>query len=585
MLMKSTQRLLTVKNLAVDFDTPRGLVNAVTDVSFHVDEGEMVAVVGESGSGKSVTAYSVLGLLSTGGRVVADTINYLGQDLLRAGRNVLKATRGNEISMIFQSPQTALNPIRPIGIQITDVLRAHQQLSRAEAAKRAIAALEAVDIRDAARRLQAYPFEFSGGMCQRALIAMALACEPRLLLADEPTTGLDVTTQKTVMDLIVALTRSRNMSTLFITHDLGLAAQYCDRIIIMQNGRVVEEGVTAKIFNDPRDNYTKRLLAATPHLHNRLVDLLPPADRRPFLAPVAATSASASSACREREVVLKVDLLVREYGLGPTRRRMFERLRSARGVETPDTSMLRAVDGISFHIGAGECVGLVGESGCGKTTTSRLIAKLIKPTAGSIQLLGEEIGADDPRTFARSHKRKLIQMVFQDPSSSLDPQRTAFEAIADPLMRLEGVKRSTELCDRIEIICDLVGLSTDLMDRYPHQLSGGQKARVGIARAIAVKPTVVVLDEPTSALDVSVQAVVLNQLSKLKRELGLSYLFVTHDLNVVRLLCDRVLVMKSGKIVEQGSTEALFGAPKHEYTRQLLAATPTIRFRSASYSG
>jgi peptide/nickel transport system ATP-binding protein len=375
------------------------------------------------------------------------------------------------------------------------------------------------------------------------------------------------------------------MSTLFITHDLGLAAQYCDRIIIMQNGRVVEEGVTAKIFNDPRDNYTKRLLAATPHLHNRLVDLLPPADRRPFLAPVAATSASASSACREREVVLKVDLLVREYGLGPTRRRMFERLRSARGVETPDTSMLRAVDGISFHIGAGECVGLVGESGCGKTTTSRLIAKLIKPTAGSIQLLGEEIGADDPRTFARSHKRKLIQMVFQDPSSSLDPQRTAFEAIADPLMRLEGVKRSTELCDRIEIICDLVGLSTDLMDRYPHQLSGGQKARVGIARAIAVKPTVVVLDEPTSALDVSVQAVVLNQLSKLKRELGLSYLFVTHDLNVVRLLCDRVLVMKSGKIVEQGSTEALFGAPKHEYTRQLLAATPTIRFRSASYSG
>jgi peptide/nickel transport system ATP-binding protein len=585
MLKKSTQRLLTVKNLAVAFDTPRGLVNAVTDVSFHVDEGEMVAVVGESGSGKSVTAYSALGLLSTGGRMVADAINYLGQDLLRAGRNVLKATRGNEISMIFQSPQTALNPIRPIGIQITDVLRAHQQLSRAEATKRAIAALEAVDIRDAARRLQAYPFEFSGGMCQRALIAMALACEPRLLLADEPTTGLDVTTQKTVMDLIVTLTRSRNMSTLFITHDLGLAAQYCDRIIIMQNGRVVEEGVTAKIFNDPRDNYTKRLLAATPHLHSRLVDLLPPADRRPFLAPVAATPASASSVCGEREVVLKVDLLVREYGLGQTRRRMFEKLRRARGVETPDTSMLRAVDGISFHIGAGECVGLVGESGCGKTTTSRLIAKLIKPTAGSIQLLGEEIGADDPRTFARSHKRKLIQMVFQDPSSSLDPQRTAFEAIADPLMRLEGVKRSSELRDRIEIICDLVGLSTDFMDRYPHQLSGGQKARVGIARAIAVKPALVVLDEPTSALDVSVQAVVLNQLSKLKRELGLSYLFVTHDLNVVRLLCDRVLVMKSGKIVEQGSTEALFAAPKHEYTRQLLAATPTIGFRSTSYSG
>ena len=352
-------------------------------------------------------------------------------------------------------------------------------------------------------------------MCQRALIAKALACEPRLLLADEPTTGLDVTTQKTVVDLIVTLRRSRNMSTLFITHDLGLAAQYCDRIMIMQNGRVVEEGVTAKIFNDPRDNYTKRLLAATPHLHSRLVDLLPPADRRPFLAPVAVTSASASSACREREVVLKVDLLVREYGLGPTKRRMFQKFRSARGVETPDPSMLRAVDGISFHIGAGECVGLVGESGCGKTTTFAPHRKTYQADRRIHSTPGEEIGADDLRTLARSHKRKLIQMVFQDPSSSLDPQRTAFEAIADPLMRLDGVKRSTELRDRIEIICDQVGLSTDLMERYPHQLSVGQKARVGIARAIAVKPALVVLDEPTSALDVSVQAVVLNQLSKL----------------------------------------------------------------------
>jgi peptide/nickel transport system ATP-binding protein len=331
-MMKSTRRLLTVKNLAVDFDTPRGMVNAVNDISFHVDEGEMVAVVGESGSGKSVTAYSVLGLLATGGRAVADTINYLGQDLLRAGPSALKTTRGNEISMIFQSPQTALNPIRPIAIQIADVLRAHQRLSGAEAAKRAIAALEAVDIQDAAHRLQAYPFEFSGGMCQRALIAMALACEPRLLLADEPTTGLDVTTQKTVMDLIVTLTRSRDMSTLFITHDLGLAAQYCDRIIIMQNGRVVEEGETAKIFNDPRDNYTKGLLAATPHLHTRLLDLLPSADRRPFLAPVAATSVSARAVCGERQTVLKVDSLVQEYGLGPVRRRIFEKLRKARGL-------------------------------------------------------------------------------------------------------------------------------------------------------------------------------------------------------------------------------------------------------------
>jgi peptide/nickel transport system ATP-binding protein len=575
MLVRNNRRLLTVTSLAVEFVTPRGLVHGVRDVSLHVNEGEVIGVVGESGSGKSVTAYSVLGLLPPNGRVAAGAIDYMGQDLLKVAGKVLKAKRGNDISMIFQSPQTALNPIRPIGAQIADVLMTHQRLPRKAARQRAIAALEAVEIGNAAERFHNYPFEFSGGMCQRALIAMALACQPRLLLADEPTTGLDVTTQKTVMDLLVTLTRSRNMSTLFITHDLGLAALYCDRIVIMRNGEIVEQGATAQIFNAPRDSYTKRLLAATPQLHSRLVDLLPPAERRPFLA-----SGNTGEGQRDRAqadgIILQVHGLVREYDLGKAQRSLRERLRLSPPAERSAPRTLRAVDGISFHVAAGECVGLVGESGCGKTTTSRLIAKLLKPTAGSIRLLGKEIGAEEPHRFARSPMRRLIQMVFQDPSSSLDPHRTAFEAIADPLLLLEGVKRPAELRRRIEAICDLADLPTGLLDRFPHQLSGGQKARVGIARAIAVNPALVVLDEPTSALDVSVQAVVLNQLDKLKRELGLSYLFVSHDLNVVRLLCDRILVMRSGRIVEQGSPAALFSAPGHDYTKQLLRAVPQI---------
>ncbi len=575
MLVRNNRRLLTITNLAVEFDTPRGKVHGVRDVSLHIDEGEVIGVVGESGSGKSVTAYSVLGLLPPNGRVAAGSIDYMGQDLLKVRGKVLKAKRGNDISMIFQSPQTALNPIRAIGAQITDVLMTHQRLARREAAKRAITALEAVEIGNAAERFHAYPFEFSGGMCQRALIAMALACQPKLLLADEPTTGLDVTTQKTVMDLLVTLTRSRNMSTLFITHDLGLAAQYCDRIVIMRSGIIVEQGAMAQIFNAPRDSYTKRLLAATPQLDTRLVDLLPPAERRPYL-PSGDTGHARRDKAPADGIVLQVDGLVREYELGPRQRSLWQRLRLARPAEGSAPRTLRAVDGISFHVAAGECVGLVGESGCGKTTTSRLIAKLIKPTAGSIRLLGKEIGTDEPRRFARSPMRKLIQMVFQDPSSSLDPHRTAFEAIADPLLLLGGVKRPAELRRRIDAICDLADLPTGLLDRFPHQLSGGQKARVGIARAIAVDPALVVLDEPTSALDVSVQAVVLNQLDKLKRELGLSYFFVSHDLNVVRLLCDRILVMKNGRIVEQGSPATLFTAPAHDYTKQLLRAIPAI---------
>ena len=581
--MKSAPPLLSIDRLAVEFVTPHGRVRALDDVSFQIGTAEIVGVVGESGSGKSVTAYSILGLLAAEARVMSGSITYLGRSLRELGGSELKAIRGSEISMVFQSPQTALNPIRPVGAQIADVLMAHSPAGPTEAAVRAIEALREVRINSPEHRVHAYPFELSGGMCQRSVIAMALACTPKLLLADEPTTGLDVTTQRAIMDLLVELTRSRGMSTMFITHDLGLAAQYCDRVIIMQSGRVVEQGPTEQIFMNPREAYTRRLLSATPQAHAKLIDLIPAAEQQPFevSSPVVRTLKPGRAA---ETPVLRVRGLTHEYPLHGAPRSVLGLLGRRYRSDDDGGNKFRAVDGLSFDVAQGECVGLVGESGSGKTTTSRLIAKLVKPTAGSIQLSGEEIANADPRAFAKSAKRRLVQIVFQDPAASLDPRRTAFEAIADPLRRLEQIRRPAELGRRIREICDLVDLPHALLGRYPHQLSGGQKARVGIARAISVYPALVVLDEPTSALDVSVQAVVLNQLDKLKRTLGLSYLFVSHDLNVVRLMCDRVMVMKSGRIVEQGKVDDLFRDPQHPYTKSLLDAIPRIDFSSEAQS-
>ena len=584
MPIKSGPPLLSIDRLAVEFVTPQGRVQALHDVSFQIGTAEIVGVVGESGSGKSVTAYSILGLLPAEARVKSGSITYLGRALRELGGAELKAVRGSEISMVFQSPQTALNPIRAVGAQIADVVRAHSPAGASDAAVRAVEALREVRIQSPERRVYAYPFELSGGMCQRSVIAMALACTPKLLLADEPTTGLDVTTQRAIMDLLIGLTRSRGMSTMFITHDLGLAAQYCDRVIIMQNGRVVEQGATEQIFMNPGQAYTHRLLSATPQAHTRLIDLIPPSEQQAL--GVSSSLLRASKPTRAAVTpVLRVRGLTHEYPLRGAQRSVLGLFGRRHRSGDDSRNKFRAVDGLSFDVAHGECVGLVGESGSGKTTTSRLIAKLVKPTAGSIQLSGEEIADADPRAFAKSAKRRLVQIVFQDPAASLDPRRTAFEAIADPLQRLARIRQPAALGRRIRDICDLVDLPQALLGRYPHQLSGGQKARVGIARAISVSPAVVVLDEPTSALDVSVQAVVLNQLDKLKRVLGLSYLFVSHDLNVIRLMCDRVMVMKGGRIVEQGKVEDLFKNPQHPYTKSLLDAIPRIDFAWKAGSG
>jgi peptide/nickel transport system ATP-binding protein len=470
--------------------------------------------------------------------------------------------------MIFQNPRAALNPIRKVGDQIEDVLRQHvQQTEVMDRGEKAIEALEQVKIARPRERYHAYPFEMSGGMCQRVVIALALACNPQLLIADEPTTGLDVTTQKAVMDLIVELTRQRGMSTILITHDLGLAAAYCDRVVVMEKGRVVETAKSADIFAKPEHAYTKKLMRATPRLGVSLRDLLPEDEA----AKLPAAPALAAAVADDKKPLLLIDKLVKEYprqGATASLGRLF-------GRKPPvEQEMFRAVDGISFTVGHGESVGLVGESGCGKSTTSMMVMRLLDQTSGRIAFDGEEIGAIMPNAFARLPLRSRIQMVFQDPTDSLNPRFTAVRAIADPIMQLGDIRGRDALRARCEELATLVGLPLNLLDRFPHQLSGGQKARVGIARAIALHPKLVILDEPTAALDVSVQAVVLNLLQDLKASMGMSYLFVSHDLNVVRLLCDRVIVMRMGRIVEQGTAEQVLGDPQDAYTKELLMAIP-----------
>jgi peptide/nickel transport system ATP-binding protein len=562
----TAQPLLDVNDLTVEFATRRGIVKAVQHVNISVAKGETLGIVGESGSGKSVTSYAVMRILDRAGKIAEGSVMFSGIDVKAATENQMRDLRGREISMIFQNPRAALNPIRKVGDQIEDVLRQHVQSAASDRGEKAIEALEQVKIARPRERYHAYPFEMSGGMCQRVVIALALACNPQLLIADEPTTGLDVTTQKAVMDLIVELTKSRGMSTILITHDLGLAAAYCDRVVVMEKGRVVETALSADIFANPQHAYTKKLMQATPRLGVSLRDLLPEEERAAM--PVLADDAAADVPVKP---LLRVDNLVKEYarqGATATLAKLFSRKPPAE----PDK--FRAVDGISFSVGHGESVGLVGESGCGKSTTSMMVMRLIDKTSGSILFDGDDIGSMPPNAFARLPLRKSIQMVFQDPTDSLNPRFTAARAIADPIMQLGDIKGGDALRARCEDLARQVGLPLELLDRFPHQMSGGQKARVGIARAIALQPKLIILDEPTAALDVSVQAVVLNLLQDLKQSMGMSYLFVSHDLNVVRLLCDRVIVMRTGRIVEEGPTERVLGAPQDGYTKELLSAIP-----------
>jgi peptide/nickel transport system ATP-binding protein len=564
--MTAVVPLLAIKDLTVEFATRRGKVQAVRNADITVAKGETLGVVGESGSGKSVTSYAVMRILDRAGRIAGGSIVFGGFDVAAASESEVRDLRGREMSMIFQNPRAALNPIRKVGKQIEDMLLQHAQAASSNVKAKAIDALRRVRIANPEERYHAYPFELSGGMCQRVVIALALACRPQLLIADEPTTGLDVITQKAVMDLVVDLTRERGMSTILITHDLGLAAAYCDRIVVMESGKVVETAPSREIFGAPAHPYTRMLMKATPRLGAGLRDLLP--KDVPCSGEEQGLSPHAKKGAPDAPLLI-VENLVKEYPRNAATGSL-AKLFGRAAKEQP----FRAVDGISFTIGCGDSIGLVGESGCGKSTTSMMLMRLIDKTSGKIEFHGEDIGAVPAKQFAMHPMRKRIQMVFQDPTDSLNPRFTARRAIADPLIRLEGRKNAAEWRARCEDLAAQVGLPTELLDRFPHQLSGGQKARVGIARAIALRPELLVLDEPTAALDVSVQAVVLNLLRDLKVLLGMSYLFVSHDLNVVRLLCDRVIVMRAGQIVEQGFCDDVLAAPKTDYVRELLAAVP-----------
>ena len=536
--------LLTVEDVHVSFTTRHGVVNALRGVSFAVDQGETLGIVGESGSGKSVTALAVMRLLDRAGRVTSGRIRFRGEDITAAGRSVMQPLRGAAMSMIFQNPRAALNPIRPIGDQIADVLRAHNDISRRQASSQALELLEAVRIRDARERLSAYPHELSGGMCQRVMIAMAIACEPSLLIADEPTTGLDVTTQQTVMELLTDILHRRSMGLILITHDLGLAARYCQRIAVMEQGLKVEEAPPETLFGAPQHAYTKRLVAASPTKHSRVHDLVgepaPPSVERKL----------------ESRPLLQVSSLKKVFGQSAP-----------------------AVADVSFTLSEGESLGLVGESGSGKSTISRMISRLIDQTEGAIRYEDTSISDITSNDFHRHPLRRNIQLVFQDAGESLNPRFSAFDSIADPLRNLLGITDNQELRRRASDVAERCGLPHELLDRFPHQLSGGQRARVGIARAIAPGPRLLVLDEPTAALDVSVQAVILHLLDRLRRETGLAFVFVSHDLNVVRMMCERTIVLQAGKIVEEGSSEDLFREPKTEYTAALLAAIPHFEQR------
>jgi len=551
-----SEPLLSVRDLAVSFEGEEGATRAVDGVSFDVAAGEVLALVGESGCGKSVTALSLIGLLGAADAVTSGSVRYDGQELIGAPADDLRRLRGEQLAMIFQDPLSSLNPVLRVGDQVAEQIRAHRAVGRTEARKRAIELLRRVDLPDPERRVDAYPHELSGGMRQRVMIAMALSCEPRILIADEPTTALDVTVQAQILDLLRELRAETGAGVLLITHDFGVVAELADRVAVMEAGRIVEQGGVGEIFEQPSDERTRRLLAAVPRIDG-------PLPERPTRAERAARAAALYGAGNGDVAEAPVLALERLDVSFPVRSR---RRRRRRG----DASELRAVDGVTLTVEPGETVGLVGESGSGKSTLARAAVRLLEPTAGSVEFAGRDITRAGHRQLDRL--RAELQIVFQDPYGSLNPRKRARDIVGLPL-RLHGVPKR-EIGARVATLLERVGLEPAHADRWPHELSGGQRQRIGIARALALGPRLVVLDEPVSALDVSVQAQILELLEGLQRDLGLSYLFISHDLSVVRQIADRVAVMRAGKLVEVATAAELYARPAHPYTAQLLAAVP-----------
>ncbi len=606
---RSAPPVLSVRNLSVTFTGSGRDVPAVRDISFDVHAGEVLGIVGESGSGKSVTSLAITGLLPPTARV-SGTLRVGEVDVTTADAETLRHMRGREVGMIFQDPTTTLNPVLPIGRQVIEGQVSHGFVTQAEAPARAAALLREVDIPDPATRIGQYPHQFSGGMRQRAVIAMAMAGEKRLIIADEPTTALDVTVQAQVLAVLAKRQAETGAAVILITHDLGVVAETADRVAVMYGGRIVETGTVREIFAAPRHPYTVGLLQSLPRLDvvaDRLVPIpgqpptparLPPGCAfrprcpigrdRPLCAaedPALRADAGRATACHfpdEIPTLLGAPMPPRAAATpkpatttAPPPLLEVENLQVHFPIRTGllrrQTGSVRAVDGVSLSVRPGETLGLVGESGCGKTTTGRAIMGLIRATGGSIRFGGDEVTTMDPAALRRT--RRNMQYIFQDPYASLNPIKTVGDIVAEPL-RIHGLFDDAGGMKRVAELFELVGLSPTMLGRYPAEFSGGQKQRIGIARALALAPKLLILDEPVAALDVSIQAQVVNLLQDLQKELGLAYLFIAHDLSVVRHICNRVAVMYLGRIVEQADRDTLYEQPAHPYTQSLLSAVP-----------
>ena len=574
-------KFLEINKLKTFFHTRSGTVRAVDEVSFSLGKGEIVGIVGESGSGKSVTCHSILGLLPQPPACIeGGQIRFQEENLLSLPEESLRSLRGKKISIVFQDPMSCLNPFMTILDQVAEPLIIHENISREEAERQAIEMMEKVGIREAATRAGSYPHEFSGGMRQRVMIAMALVTKPDLLLADEPTTALDVTVQAKILEILKSLRKELGVSVLFITHDLGVVAEIADRIVVMYRGKIVEQGKVEDIFRKPKHPYVKGLLACRPTLDCKYhtlptvddfletklkddgtIEIYEHTDADHRLRQLKAVNLSESEPDSEtnKPLVKVSDLKVYFPGLG--------------GFPGGAKEQVRAVDGISLSVKKGKTVGLVGESGCGKTTAGRAILHLIKPTAGTVVYDGKSLGGLSRETLLEY--RKKMQIIFQDPYASLNPRLTIEQALTEPMVVHQIGKNYNQRRERVVSLLEEVGLSSQLLLRYPHEFSGGQRQRICVARALAVEPEFIVCDECVSAMDVSVQAQVLNLLRDLQKKRQLTYLFISHDLSVVKFISDDVVVMQAGKIVESGTAQEVYANPKDDYTRDLISAIPS----------
>ena len=564
-----SQPLLSVQNLCIDFNTADKGVTAVKNISFTVAAGEMVAIVGESGSGKSVTALSVLKLLpsktSVKGKLVFLSKGKDSLDLLEATDKVMTSIRGKDIAMIFQEPMSSLNPLLTCGYQMIEAIQLHEQISSVAAKKRAIDLFKKVNLPFPETIINRYPHQLSGGQKQRVMIAMAISCNPSLLIADEPTTALDVTVQKTILQLIKELQLQMGLGVIFITHDLSMVSEIADSVIVMYQGEIVEQGIASEVLQNPKHPYTKALMACRPSLHPKgerlpvVSDFLVPQNKsneKPILIDTQSIGLFNSTPA---EIVLQVENLTMHF---------FEK----KSWFKKSVPTIKALDGINLTIKKGEIVGLVGESGCGKTTLVKAILQLIKPSSGKIILNGMNL--PELSKMAMRSIRKDLQIVFQDPYGSLNPRLTIGAAIEEPL-KVHGIfKNQEQRKNRVLELLDKVKLQPEHFNRYPHEFSGGQRQRICIARALALNPSFLIFDESVSALDVSVQAQVLNLLNDLRLEFGFTAIFISHDLSVVRYISDRILVMEKGKIIEAGNSDDIWFSPQNEYTKKLISAIP-----------